>query len=412
MDYISQRFFMSSLDIDPGDAITLNQLAKGISRLMGTRYFDSVTYELTPSKEGYVLTMYAIESARARLKFSLHYDNEYKAGILTNITLRNVLTRGNRLSTTFDISERPRLNTSIIGYYGDNHRTASRIDLVWENNNFPVYLEGGSQYGSFIHNYTDVSIGVMSSLDTKWLLSGYMELERSLLKHQSGFFELFSSGVEKFGNLFISANFSVNRNTINRRFFPTRGNELALRYRFYIDNSSIYKGEAASRELVAHAIDPMYDNFFSVSGFYQTYLRLHDRLVVSPRLQGSYSNRSLPLPGLNYIGGMPFQRRSNEVSFVGLSSREKIVQDFAMVQLNLRYQFLRNMHISGIVNALVSHTESDSEFQPVVMAKDESIVGYGVLLEYDSFLGPIQFGASNSTVAGGLRWYLGIGYPF
>jgi len=239
-----------------------------------------------------------------------------------------------------------------------------------------------------------------------------MELERSVLKRQSGFYEVFSSGVEKFGNVFISANFSLNRNTINRRFFPNSGSELSLRYRFYINSSAVYHGDPASRELVGDAINPLFKNFSAVSGHYLTYLSLHERLVICPRFQGSYSNRSLPLPGLNYVGGMPFQRRSNEVSFVGLSSREKIVQDYAMAQLNVRYQFLRNVHITGIVNGLVSHTQSDSEYQPVVMAKNETIFGYGLLLEYDSFVGPIQFGASNSDVAGGLRWYLGVGYSF
>jgi NTE family protein len=412
VDYISPRFFMSSLGIAPGDVVALNQLTKGLSRLMGTRYFESVTYDLTPQEDGYLLTVHATESARARLKFSFHYDNEYKAGILTNITLRNVLARGNRLSTTFDVSERPRLNTSIIGYFGENHRTATEMGFVWENNNFPVYLEGGSQYGSFIHNYTDLTAGLMSSLDTKWLLRGYMELERSLLKQQTGFYELFSSGVEKFGNIFISANFSAKRNSFNRRFFPTKGSEFSVRYRFYIDNSAIYRGDASSRALVDNAIDPMFSHFSSIYAHFQSYWSLHNRLVLSPRLQGSYSNRPLPLTGLNFIGGMPFQQRANEVSFVGLSSREKIVQDYAMTQLNVRYQFLRNMHVTGIVNALVAHTESDSEYQPVVLAKDEVVFGYGLLLEYDSFLGPIQFGASNSNLAGGLRWYLGIGYPF
>jgi NTE family protein len=412
VDYISHRFFMSSLGIAPGEAITLNQLAKGVSRLMGTRYFETVTYDLTPVESGYLLTMYATESARARLKFSLHYDNEYKAGILTNITLRNVLTRGNRLSATIDVSERPRLNTSIISYYGDNHRTASRMDVVWENNNFPVYLEGGSRYGSFSHNYTDLTLGVMSSLDTKWLLNGYMELERSILKHQSGFYDIFSSGVKKFGNVFISANFSLNRNTINRRFFPTSGSELSFKYRFYINNSAVYHGDQASRELVADATGPLFQNFSAVSGHYLTYWNLHNRLVISPRFQGNFSNRSLPLPGLSYIGGLPFQLRSNEVSFIGLSSREKIVQDFALLQLNVRYQFLRNLHISGMINGLISQTNTHSAYHPVVMAEDETILGYGLLLEYDSFLGPIQFGAASSDVAGGLRWYFGVGYSF
>src|SRR5690554_19156 len=411
-EHISHRFFMSSLGIAPGDTVKNEDLKKGMNRLMGTRYFESVAYDLKPLREGYALTVHATESARSRFKFSLHYDNENKAGILTNLTLRNVLLRGNRLAATLDVSERPRLNLSFINYYGENHRTASRLEGVWENSNFPVYLEDGAEYGRFTHNLTNLSLGFMSSLDTRWELNGFMALERSVLKQQSGLYEVFASGVDRFGNQLLSANFTANRNTYNRRFFPTRGNEFVFRYRFYLDNRKVYRGSESVRDVVEPAIARSAVRFFELSGSWQGVFLLGSRFAVSPRIQASYANRPLPLMAMNFIGGMPFQRRTREVSFVGLSSREKTVQDFAMAQINVRYRFSRSMHLTGVVNGLAAASDSEAIYRPVVMEDEEYILGYGLIMEMDSFLGPVQVGVSDSNVPGGLRWYIGLGYPF
>src|SRR5690554_8109830 len=63
-EHISHRFFMSSLRIAPGDTVKNEDLKKGMNRLMGTRYFESVAYDLKPLREGYALTVHATESAR------------------------------------------------------------------------------------------------------------------------------------------------------------------------------------------------------------------------------------------------------------------------------------------------------------------------------------------------------------
>lgn len=412
LENVSRRFFLSGLQIAVGDTIDFDILEHGVSRLMGTRYFESLTYDLKPGDEGYVLKLTANESARAKFKFSLHYDNENRAGILANITLRNILLRGNRMSTTYDISERPRFNLSLINYHGENHLTGSRLDLNWERSNFPVYLDDGAVYGSFFHNYTDISFGIMSSIDTKWEIDAYLEYERSMMHSQTGMYELFSSGINKFGNVFISANFNAYYNTLNRRFFPTSGNEAFIRYRFYIDSRAVYHGDEHARDLVAEAIEPANRHFFELSGSFQKFIRLSRKWVVSPRVQANYSDMQLPLPGRDFVGGMPFQRRSNEVSFVGMSSREKVVQNYILAQLNLRYRFRRNLNITGVANGMMSFNGDGPELLGFLSAKDEKILGYGLLLEYDSVIGPVQLGVSNSNMNRGFRWYVGLGYPF
>lgn len=412
LERISHRFFLGNLGIESGDVITAPTVERGISRLMGTRYFDSVSYRLIPVDNGYLLAMEVHESERARFKFSLHYDNEYKAGIITNVTLRNILLRGNRFSSTLDISERPRFNLSAISYYGEKQRSASRIEVDLENNTLPVYLEDGAQYGSFIQNYSSAWFGVMLSASTSWESNCYIQYERSVLKRESGFYDIFFNGVDKFGNSFVTLNFKTVRNDLNRRHFPTRGSLFNFRYRYYLQANDVYKGSGAARSIVQDAIEPEFNHLFQLNGSWEQYFRITRRLVVNPRVQAGYASRSLPIMGLNYVGGMPFQTRTNEINFVGLSLREKIVQNYLMAQLNVRYRFMRKMHASAIINGLAGETGGAEDLRPVVVDRENHIFGYGLLLEYDSFLGPIQIGASNSNVPGGVRWYVGFGYSF
>lgn len=412
LEKVSRRFFISGLGINAGDTVDFSLLSQGVNRLVGTRYFDYVTYNLEPEGGKYVLKMNTQESAPAKFKFSIHYDNEYKAGILTNITLRNLLWKGNRFSTTLDIAEKPRFNVTAINYYGENHLTASKLVFDREVNNFPVYMNDGRVYGTLTHHYTDLAFGFMSSIGTSWEIDAYLEYERSMLTDQTGMYEIFSNGVARFGNEFISANFSSKLNTLDRRYFPRRGTDMMIGYRFILDNRAVYHGSESGRELVSDAIEPVNKNFFELSAYYQKFFRVSRRWVISPRVQANFADMQLPLPGRVFVGGVPFQRRSNEVSFVGLSSREKYVQNFVMAQLNLRYRVTRSLNITGVANGLVSFLDEGPELPGYISSKDEEVVGMGLLVEYDSVIGPIQFGISNSNINKGLRWYFGLGYPF
>ena len=413
LERTSQRFFMGNLDIEPGDIISPNELEKAVSRLMGTRYYTSVNYQLKPLRNGYLLNVNAVESEQSRVKFSLHYDNNYRAGVITNLTLRNIIARGNRWSTTLDISENPRLNSSIISYFGERQRTASRLELTGENNKMPFYLDDGALYGMFTHNYFSVAAGFMSSIGTRWELNAYAMLERLVLKRHTGFSEVFEAGIERFGNRFFSANFSAQRNSLNRRFFPTRGSTVDLKYKLYLEVEEVYRGSESAYGLVSEFMGHDRTPVFSVNGSFEKLLSLSDRWVLSLNGQAGFNSGAIPLSELLFLGGMPFTNRSNDISFAGLLPRERQVDNFALGRLKSRLRFMNKMHVTAMVDMLRSFNgDQDVAYEMLLLKPEKNLWGYGLLLEYDSFLGPIQGGVARNSTDGRFRWYLGFGYSF
>lgn len=412
LERTNQRFFMGNLKIEPGDEVTPEDLGKGVRRLIGTRYYSSVYYKLLPLRDGYMLDINANEAEQRRLKFSVHYDNEYRAGLVTNLTLRNIIARGNRLSTTIDISENPRLNTSIINYIGERQRTASRIEFVAENNKLPYYLSDGSLYGTFKHNYLSLSAGFMYSIGTSWELNSSLMLERSVFKQKSGFNEIFDTGISRFGNRYLTANFTANRNTFNRRFFPTRGGSLEFRYKFYFDIDEVYSGSLTGYDVVAERIQNDESSVFSVYAGFEHLFSLWRRVVITVSGKGGFDSRPLPSSGLQFMGGMPYTNRSYDISFVGLLPRERQVDDFGMVGVKTRFRFFKKMHSTAIVNLVHSINPNENLVNPFLLKPKENIWGYGLMFEYDSLLGPVQGGMGRNSSDGRFRWYLGLGYAF
>lgn len=413
LERTSHRFFMGNLDIEPGAVISPKDLEDAMGRLMGTRYYASVNYQLRPLRDGYLLNVTAVESEQSRVKFSLHYDNEYRAGVITNLTLRNIIARGNRWSTTLDIAESPRLNSSIINYFGERQRTASRLELVVENNKLPFYLDNGSLLGMFKHNYFSLSAGFMSSIGTRWELNAFAMLERTVLKRHTGFSEVFDAGIERFGNRFFSANFSARRNSLNRRFFPTRGGKVDLWYKLYLDVDELYEGSEDAHTLISEFISPTRLPLFSVNGAVEKLVSLSNRWVLTLNGQAGFNSGKLPMTGLSFLGGMPFTNRSNDISFAGLLTRERQVDNYAIAGLKSRFQFMNKVHATVMANVVHSFDgDQDTPGEMLLLKSGKSLWGYGLLLEYDSFLGPIQGGVARNSTDSRFRWYLGFGYSF
>ncbi len=408
---ISHRFFFANLGIHPFETVTPHELDEGLKRLMGTRYFENVTYHLSPLSEGYLLNMTVEESPRIKLKFSLHYDNIYKAGMMTNLTLRNVIAKGTRASITADISETPEVTFSLINFWGEKQVTAGRVGFTFEDNNFPIYLPDGSKYGTFKQYYTSVRAGFMSLPGKQWQMDAYLNYNRSTLQNRSGFSEIFYSGVEHFGNNFFSANFDLNYNSLDSRYFPRRGSYLNLSYMLSLDVSSVYKGSSEGWSRVEPLVESTYKKYFSVSADFRKVFSLNSRLTSGVRLAGSFISRTPPFLGLTYIGGLPFNNRGHEVSFIGYSFREKLAEDYALGEINLRYQLMNNVHVSALFNMLVSDINIDEEL-PITFNREGQVYGYGLILSYNSFMGPLQIGTGSNDSDNRLRWFFNFGFTF
>lgn len=408
----TQQFLLGNMRIQPGDTITSNTMRLGIERAMGTRYFENITYHFEPLGNKSLLILNVEESNPAKAKFSIHYDNEYKAGLMANLTIRNLFGNSSRTSFTSDISETPRFNGTHLNYIGSQQVAAAKIEGTYENNNLPVYLDDGSRYGTFKQQHSFVQAGILTNLGTYWQMEALVRYTHSTLQNRSGFSDIFYAGVERFGNTFLSSRFDFTYSSLNRRYFPVKGSNLNLFYRFNIDGRELYKGNTDSKDMVAPITNIPNPRYFTVGGNWHKYFPVSNRFTPGIRLSGQFTNQKVPLLDLTFIGGLPFNNRSNEVHFIGYSFREKLVEDFALAEINLRYRILNNIHVNAKGGILLSTTNLPEQIEPIGLDKTERVYGYGLMLAYDSFLGPLQIGAGSNNTDNRLRWYFNFGFNF
>ncbi len=409
---INKQFLLGILNVHIGDTISPGNIDKGLKKAMGTRNFANLTYKIDTLKEGYLLALNVEESKQAKAKFAVHYDNVYKAGLLANFTIRNFLGKTSRTSFTADISEAPEFKFSQINFLGKNQVTAGKMELLYERNRFPVYLENGSRYGSFRHDYISAKTGFLTSIGTNWLMDAYVQYAKSTLQNESGFYEIFYAGVEEFGNSLVSTNFDFTFSSVDSRYFPDRGVNLELYYTQNLDIQQHYKGSDQGKELVEPLTHIPFKSYFSTGGSYHKYFPVDNRLNIGLRLAGEFKSRKAPLLNMTYIGGLPYNNRSNEVHFIGYSFREKLVEDFALGELNLRYRIHEQIQLSALGSALYSTTSLPEEIEPIGIDKNELVFGYGVVAAYNSFLGPLLIGAGSNNTDNRLRWLFNFGFNF
>jgi len=409
---INQQFLLGHIGIQPGDTITPKMMDKGLKNAMGTRYFENITYRIEPLNSGYLLTLNLEESPQAKAKFSLHYDNEYKAGIMSNLTIRNLFGHTSRTSFTADISETPEFTVSQINFMGEKQITAAKTELEYESNNLPVYLDDGSKYGTFNHRYSAARLGFMTALGTRWQMDAYVKFAKSTLQNKTGFSDIFYAGVERFGNNFLSSNFDFIYSSIDSRYFPVRGSEIKLSYKFNIDVQQLYKGSSQGEEMVSAITESPHQNYFTLGGHLRKFFPINRELTVGIRTSGQIISRTPPLLGLSFIGGLPFNNRSNEVHFIGYSFREKIAENFALGEINLRYNIVKLVHVNATGSILISELNLPEVIEPIGLDKTEQVLGYGLMIAYNSFLGPLQLGMGSNNTDNRIRWYFNFGFNF
>ncbi|TAJ14030.1 patatin [Marinilabiliaceae bacterium JC017] len=413
LENVSRHFFMGHLGIEKGDSVDAKGLNSALRRLVGTRFFEKVTYEITPEADGSILTLFPVEVYPTKAKFSLRYDNELNAGIIVNLTSRNFLFNNTRWSLTGDISTNPRVQANLYSYLGENQNVAYYVDGNFEKTPLPIYLSAGSKYGSFSYLHTRVETGFIFALARKYKISTYLGWNRITLRSGSGFGELFNEGVDAFGNDFLKTSILVERNTLNRRYFPTKGSHTVFMGSFNLGAQSIYKGNAESEDLVKQYIDVPHSNYSQVSASYSRYFPVSKDFNIYSKIAGGVYSDNIPFLNLFFVGGTDYNARLYDTPFVGLRYREKMIQDFGLAQVNFRYLINNTFYLNGIVNGLyAAGFRSQFEDFPFVVGKEELIVGYGLALAMNSIIGPVSVGVGSNFNDNQLRWYINVGFPF
>lgn len=365
-----------TLNIDKGQIITTGELNEYIEKIYGTLFFNTVKYELEPTSNGTALIIRTEEADFGSVGLGIHYDTDYKAGLLITGNFRNIFFKNTLLETTLGLSENPHIS---LKYYQNRGLVPSfGFKALWSSFSFIDYLNGKDKKGVFRMSNLNVDLYAQSISKQSLAFGGGAQLEITGLRNDIGI----DLGVDNstysqsYFNFFSFLKFD----NWDHSFFPKRGAKLNIKAVFiteWLTGGNLNLGETAT------VLSGEYNLAVPITKKWTFRTRLNSGLTFG---DGYYFSQLFILggQGSHYLHGM--------LSFSGLDVAQLLDRQLVAGRFRLQYNiFKRHYIISTLDLANLSYSKND------LFDFDKGAIGYGLTWGYDSILGPVEFSVMGSN---------------
>lgn len=421
---------MSKLDLREGEEVTRQELQDGINRVFGMNGFYKVDYSLIAANDGgFSLQIRVKEKPPRLLNTSIHYDNQFSAGILLNYTARDLIGKSSRTLVIADISENPKFRIDHYKYVGQSKKFAFNLRLNYLNQELPTYNNGEEENITIVKN-SRAEAQMISTSSLKQAFSFGVIMENNNSKYR--FNSIFPEGIKSAYQRYLGLKFRYYRNSQNDRNYPTKGAEGLIETIFnlqdwiglnlesgldtlFLDsNGEMIPIPVAALDELVDALTPK--PHATLYGRYSKFLSLGPKVQLRPEVAGgvvlSTDDGSKIFQDF-YVGG--FQNiRFGDTRFWGLNYAEVSTPNFVKAGAELQFNPIKKIYLRGGANFLgfsAQYPIDEAEF-PDKIFRDETYFGYGADISYQSILGPVSFGVTSNTTDKKLRTYFSIGLSF
>jgi len=381
-------FIYRLLDVHPLDKLNIDYLNDRIMEVYGLGYFESILYDITPISENQVEITFTIrELPLRRLRVGLRYDDLHQLVAAVSIQATNVLVPGLRIEHELQFAGLTRFRLNLL-------YPSRTLDL-------PIYPFGHLDYediplniyndhGDKIANYKDRSLalgaGIGFLIGKSWNTQVEYQFEQMMLKPNIAYADqpIFSSRNDQLRKVFLR----LNVDNLDNVLLPRKGLVLNGAY------------ENSAPELQS---DVDYKKISASFDQYETISQKH-----TLRFHGFYGYSSPKLPIYKFF------RQGGPDSFVGAQYDQIYGTDVAIVRLDYRYQFKRDIFFKIMANTAFNFYYTKDGVQYHL----HNLRGYGVGVKFLSPVGPLQFILSrgDKNFLGKSAWqnvyYVQMGYKF
>lgn len=367
--------------------ISLHELQNAMSILVGTNAFSNVSYKLTGEQQEDLLLTLQPKSISS-INVGLRFDTEEIVAVLLNATLDYRARYRSRLAFTGRVGKKTYARLD----YGIERTPLRKFNLAYmfTYQDLDIYHRGDKIFNTtYRHHLAEFGYSDMNWLCFKLqvgLRYEYFDYNSFLYTGENQDYKI---RPQSFFSYFALAHFE----TLDRRYFPSKGVSLKADYSIYTDNFVTYKNHTPFSAL---GLD-----FLSV-------VPLSSHLSLLPSVSGRVLiGRDAAYPFLNAVGGeMAGRYLAQQLPFAGINHVEILDNALAIARLHLRQRIGERHYISLIANYGVHQKDFFS------LLKGEHLWGGSIGYAYNSIAGPLNtsFGLSNRH--NHLQFYLNLGYTF
>ena len=425
----SDLLIKSKLNVNVGDTLTRAELREGMSRVFGINGFYKVAYSLIQQNDKNHKLLIRTEEKPKNLVFaSVHFDNQFAAGILLNLTMRDFIGKSSRMVLIGDISQHPKFRMDYYKYFGQAKKYAFNLRFNYLNQEVPNYQDG-EEIDISVNKEGRISANIMTtqSLKETFVMGIFTEKSRS----KSKFDISVPSDIRDAFRNFSGLRFLYYRNSLNDRNFATKGaeaivepvymfgNNYGIRLEDGVDTLFLNQGNLG---IPSQNLDEFVDfltpnNYFSLYLKYIKFFPLSHNLQIIPSAATGLTFSKEPIFKIfdTYIVGGHQRVRFTDTRVWGLNYRELVSPNFAKLGLEFQYIPSTNIYLRTGTNVIGSSQHvpwGSNETSVISEFADRAFIGYGADITYKSFLGPIVAGIGGNSSDKSIRYYFSIGFSF
>ncbi|NOR88287.1 MAG: hypothetical protein GQ527_11825 [Bacteroidales bacterium] len=395
---VSDKFLLASLDIKVGDQVLVAELNKKITDLYGTKLFHTINYSLKYSEQGQTTLILDVEeSSLFEINVGVHYNDYAKAGLLLNLTGRNVGIPNGRFS--FDLAV-GRVNRITATYVVDNGlKPGFGVDLNYFNQSGFVYDEYGKKLLSFnMAVMQHHGFGLLTFKNMARFRLGY-ELETNKISQGISILDF-----EKMENISATIFSDLVIDKLDRHYLPKKG------YYFF---SRFASGAGENTEIDTdengNIIYPVDDFTYYVVDLYAAWaIPISKRFVVKPEFYYLKNfGTNIPLTKTATFGGFSQTYIFNYRPFPGYDFMELNGHTALYPELSVSYNLFDEHYLSLTGRFLSLNLVLDKG-----IAENDFYYGWQAKYTYYSLLGPISLSVAEAYPKKKLIFDFSLGFLF
>lgn len=375
-----------------GVVLSGSDINRGISILVGTRAFSSVTYTvMDKGTEDETLVVNVAKGPANLFALGARYDSEEAAALLVHLGVGEYNLLGPKYGFTGRLSMNP---------YGE-------MDYSYTSRNFPKfgisYRGGGVDMNiykstknqnnlSFVYQRAQVKLSNMYLRNFNFELGTrfeYFNFNNYLLHNAPDGYEAYTLEDEGFLSFYVDGKMDSR----DDNFYATSGMTFDMEGAFYQTNFS-----------------PGFKQFGAVRVLLDGAVAITDGLVLQPSLMGRVIiGDCLQVPYLNYVGGTVRGRYfRQQLPFVGISHAIVARNSVVIGRLDLRKRIGRSHYVYAMANYL----RTGDTFGSLLGDDVNDIWGFGLRYSFDSPIGPFSFNVHWSDYEHKFGAYVSLGHYF
>ena len=391
VEQADQKWLRRVCKLENGERIPVSKLRIASEVMRSAQYYGYVSYRLLPDgKGGHLLHFMATAKRENAIQVGLYCDTEEIAAAQINGTLQFKTKVPTSLSITTRLGKRLGIGADF--YVHTSPLSRLSFSYMFRHNEIEIYDKGEHEFNS-IFNYHRAEIGYssMGIANRRLKLRAglryeYFDFKRFLFTHDDYRFNVTSEG-------FFSYFLELRYETLDKKYFPSRGTSVAADYILTTDNMAGYRGHAP---------------FSALSVSWKQAISAGKVLTITPSVYGRVVfGTDIPYEYMNFLGGDYFGRyMPQQIPFAGLNYTTIQNHTALVARVELRQRIAKKHFIIETCNYAVTHDDLRR------LADGRHLIGGSIGYGYDSMAGPLTVSLNLSNETKKLGFYARFGFNF